>query len=144
MDARLAEGEIPIGLQRLVAQGWDLPALAQSYADYLSLFEPIWESLDGGCELCDADAFYIRTFMIHEYRRVVLRDPALPNQLLPDHWNGHAAFELSRRLYRHVALASERFIDQTLENEDGQLPPPGKDFELRFGGLRDSLDDISV
>ena len=42
----------------------------------------------------------MRTLLIHEYRRVLLRDPRLPAALLPLDWPGAAAFALCRDFYR--------------------------------------------
>ena len=118
---------------------WDLEALEAAYAFFIALFEPILEALQEGAHLSAADAFYIRTFMIHEYRKVVLRDPALPEDLLPAGWPGHAAYQLSRRLYRELVLSSERFIETALQNQSGALPPLSDSFAARFGGLQDIL-----
>ena len=127
-------------LRRLVSQTWGLQALEQAYGDYLKLFEPILAALQQGQPLRDDDAFYIRSFMIHEYRKVVLRDPALPAELLPEHWPGRAAYTLSRDLYRRVLSASEQFIDNHFISREGALSPLSPGFAARFGGLADLLE----
>jgi phenylacetic acid degradation operon negative regulatory protein len=41
----------------------------------------------------------VRTLLIHEYRRVLLRDPNLPEALLPAGWPGLQARALCESLY---------------------------------------------
>lgn len=139
LDATLAADGSDLALRRLVSNTWDLGALEAAYASYIGLFSPILEALQKGACLSDADAFYIRTFMIHEYRKVVLRDPELPADLLPANWQGHSAYQLSRRLYRKLVAPSERFIDTALKDQSGTLPPLAESFAERFGGLQDTL-----
>jgi phenylacetic acid degradation operon negative regulatory protein len=144
LDAAPAEGESNAGLGQLVSQAWDLGALEAAYADYIELFRPVVDALEAGDALSEADAFYIRTFMIHEYRKVVLRDPALPDDLLPAGWKGRTAYRLSRSLYRTVLLPSEGFIDTALQDQSGRLPQLAASFTARFSGLQDLLDETVV
>jgi phenylacetic acid degradation operon negative regulatory protein len=53
-----------------------------------------------GHALDPAQAFIVRTLLIHEYRRVLLRDAQLPPALLPLDWPGVAAYALCRDFYR--------------------------------------------
>ena len=89
-------------------------------------------------ELPDKSAFLVRTLLIQEYRKVLLRDPQLPLELLPADWNGAAAYQLCRNLYRNVHAGADAYLDTTLESADGPLPPPTAAFLQRFGGLTDS------
>ena len=50
----------------------------------------------------EADALVARTLLIHAFRRVVLRDPGLPRDLLPADWQGDAARALAARIYAQV------------------------------------------
>jgi len=80
-------------------------------------------------------AFQIRTLLIHEYRKNALRDPRLPEALLPADWQGYAAYQLCRNLYARVALAGEAHLDEYAQTFDGPLPPPVPAFYERFGGV---------
>ncbi len=77
----------------------------------------------------------MRTLLIHEYRKITLRDPHLPLELLPANWSGTAAYTLCRNLYSRVQPASEQFLSAALETADGPLPEPTPQFFERFGGL---------
>ncbi len=73
--------------------------------------------------------------VIHEFRRIVLRDPALPRSLLPADWPGTTSRALAARVYRRLVPAAEAYLDRNASNEDGPLPPPDTDFFRRFEGL---------
>lgn len=70
-------------------------------------------------ELNDEQAFVLRTLTIHEYRRVLLRDPCLPAALLPRHWPGDEVRQLCAQLYRALLDGSERFLQQHAEHQQG-------------------------
>ena len=55
-------------------------------------------------------AFVARTLLVHAYRRVRLRDPQLPREVLAGDWPGAAAYTLARVLYRVTLSPSERFL----------------------------------
>ncbi len=135
MRAQLPAGPIENNLLNLVTATWQLEDLEAAYDEFLSLFRPILNSLSTLDQLKEADAFYLRTFLVHEYRKILLRDPALPAQLLPPRWKGHTAYQLARELYRSIAIPSERFVDMTFRNQIGQLPTASNQFSNRFGGL---------
>lgn len=119
----------------LVSTTWQLPQLESAYQQFIALFEPVLAGVREAHRLPAADAFYLRMFLLHEYRKVLLRDPSLPAELLPADWHGHAAFELTKEIYQSVTPRSETFVDQTLENKEGRLPPADAQFFKRFGGL---------
>ncbi|MEM7098190.1 MAG: phenylacetic acid degradation operon negative regulatory protein PaaX [Pseudomonadota bacterium] len=121
---------------QLVATSWDLAALEAAYERMINQFAPILEAIQNLGTIAPADAFYTRTFLIHEYRKTLLRDPQLPYALLPRSWRGRAAYELTRDLYRTVVAASEQFAELNLENESGRLSQPSRSFYARLGGLQ--------
>jgi len=86
-------------------------------------------------ELNPEDCFLARTLLIHEYRRLLLRDPQLPDELLPGDWEGRAARQLCRNLYRLVVAKAEAWLNSALETADGPLPDVNESFYKRFGGL---------
>ena len=122
-------------LQRLVAESWDLEALAAGYRDFLSHFGPLASALSEGSELSPLECLLVRLLLIHAYRKVILRDPALPAVLLPEDWPGGEAQTLCRLVYAAVAEGAEAWVSENLRRDDGALPPAGEDFWTRFGGL---------
>ena len=125
----LATGE-PAALRAIAARAWPIDELAPLYADYIARFAPL---APGAARLPPDQAMPVRTLLIHDYRRVVLRDPRLPPGLLPPDWPGHAAHDLCTTMYAALAPASERWLDQT-RNGSGPLPR-GPDPKQRFTQL---------
>jgi phenylacetic acid degradation operon negative regulatory protein len=55
--------------------------------------------------------------------------------LLPGDWEGRAARQLCRNLYRLVCAKAEEWLNSALETADGPLPDVNESFYKRFGGL---------
>jgi phenylacetic acid degradation operon negative regulatory protein len=129
-----------LGGQRLssaVARAWNFTGVADDYRRFLARFGSVIQRFrrdDDGHD--PAQSFIVRTLLIHEYRRVLLRDPQLPAALLPLDWRGSAAYALCRDFYRLTHRAAERHLLSMLRNERGKLPPASPDFHRRFGGLK--------
>ncbi len=120
--------------RRLGAAAWDLADIARRYRRFRDAFAPVEGS--GALEsLPPQAAFVIRTLLIHEYRKIHLRDPLLPPRLLPESWIGTEAYALCRRLYAAVFIAAEAHLSAEGETLDGPLPPAGPEAFARFGGL---------
>ena len=62
--------------------------------------------------------------LIHEFRRIALRDPRLPATLLAPDWPGHAARSRAAMLYARVGPASEAWLDRHGLADTGPLPRP--------------------
>jgi phenylacetic acid degradation operon negative regulatory protein len=119
--------------RRLVRDGWDLRELGARYERFIRHFEPVlpWVREPPA----PAAAFVVRTLLIHEYRRIHLRDPLLPPSLLPPDWPGTAAYEVCRTVYEHVFRAAEAHLSQSAARLDGPLPAPEAAIYRRFAGL---------
>jgi phenylacetic acid degradation operon negative regulatory protein len=126
----------PPPLAAFVHGCWDLDRLAQAYRGFLDLFRPVWHALEAADAREPEPCFVIRVLLIHEYRRVLLRDPQLPQELLPANWAGTAARALCRNLYRLTYEPAERHLMTRLETAEGPLPEAAPYFYQRFGGLR--------
>ena len=57
------------------------------------------------------EAFTVRTVLITNWRRIALRSPELPSELLPAEWLEGAAFDLTRSVHDAVRAASEAWLD---------------------------------
>ncbi len=121
-------------IQALARRKWDLDGLRARYDDFLDFYRPLARDL-GPDELTPEQSFWLRTLMVHDYRRVLLRDPGFPDEILPAGWFGFAACELIRRAYKVLAQSSVDYICRRLLNAEGFMPAPGRRFRLRFGGL---------
>jgi phenylacetic acid degradation operon negative regulatory protein len=119
--------------RQLVAQGWDLRELAARYTRFIRHFEPVLPTVRE--PLTPAAAFVVRTLLIHEYRKIHLRDPLLPPSLLPAEWPGTAAYDVCRTVYERVFLAAEQHLSTLAGRLDGRLPAPEAAAYRRFAGL---------
>ncbi|MBV9075879.1 MAG: phenylacetic acid degradation operon negative regulatory protein PaaX [Methylobacteriaceae bacterium] len=117
---------------RLASLAWRLDRVADGYRRFLSAFGPLGQALVAGRSLAEPDAFTARILLIHAFRRVVLRDPELPRELLPSDWPGEPARALCAGLYAELLPPSERWLDAHGLTEDGPLPPPGPELMRRF------------
>ncbi|HYL70665.1 MAG TPA: phenylacetic acid degradation operon negative regulatory protein PaaX [Candidatus Dormibacteraeota bacterium] len=120
--------------RRLAERGWDLKELAQRYRRFVRAFAPVEAALARGA-VAPATAFLVRTLLIHEYRRIHLRDPLLPPPLLPPHWVGNSAYQLCRRLYARVFAQAEEHLSGSAHRLHRALPPAANAVYARFGGV---------
>jgi phenylacetic acid degradation operon negative regulatory protein len=130
-DANLAD-DAP---QRLVSLGWDLEDLALRYQSFVKRFERVLAAVQAPCSLDHQACFIVRTLLIHEYRRLHLRDPLLPSRLLRANWPGAQAAALCRDVYARVFAASEAHLSRVATQLAGPLPPPDASVMQRFGGI---------
>ncbi len=119
----------------LVEAGWDLAELARAYKRFVDIFTPVREQAGSRSALPPETAFVIRTLLIHEYRKIHLRDPLLPHSLLPPDWIGAHAYDLCRSLYRAVFAAADEHISTVAETLSGKLERASRQTYRRFGGL---------
>ena len=124
-----------IGMRRLAHNCWNLTNLDARYGQFVKMFRPVMRAVQADTKVPDVTAFLIRTLLIQEYRKILLRDPMLPQELLPDGWQGAAAYQLCRNLYRVLYKPADRHLSTVMETADGPLPPPEPAFLKRFGGL---------
>lgn len=130
-------------MRELTRSCWSLDDIDARYRAFVQSFRPLIKALSGKSkrsQLSKKQAFIARTLLIQEYRKILLRDPWLPAELLPANWHGAAAYQLCRNLYRRVYAGADAYLDDRIETADGPLPPPGPSFLQRFGGLVASTD----
>jgi phenylacetic acid degradation operon negative regulatory protein len=142
-DASLAGEDSP---QRLVDLGWDLEDLGLRYRRFVDRFAIVQAELKHHRGIEPRDGFLVRTLLIHEYRRLHLRDPLLPAQLLRPNWPGAQAALLCREIYARVFGPSEAYLSRVASRLTGALPPADASVMQRFGGigpLLQRLDDRS-
>jgi phenylacetic acid degradation operon negative regulatory protein len=121
--------------QRLVQASWNLAELSERYERLIRTFEPVNRHRRDGGTLSPADSFVVRTLLVHEYRRIVLRDPRLPTALLPADWAGGRAYALCQSLYAHVFAASEAHLQQVVGDDAEHWHPLDAAVTSRFGGV---------
>lgn len=118
----------------LVRRAWNLDGLAQAYAAFVAAYLPTLAALrrDRHIEIAPEEAFLLRLLLIHDYRRLLLRDPQLPDVLLPPQWPGQQARVLCKELYRRLAGPSEMHLAAVLRTADDSVPALLPTFAQRF------------
>jgi phenylacetic acid degradation operon negative regulatory protein len=86
-------------LAQAASEIYDLAALDAGYGRYLDIFAPVADSPPAD----PAHAVTLRLLLVHQFRRLALRDPMLPAKALPCGWRGEAArrtFDTAREKLR--------------------------------------------
>ena len=104
---------------------WQLDELDAAYRKFLKAFGPVAAEIAGGASLTDAQAFQLRILLIHDWRRIVLRDPLLPARHAAHGLAGNRALELVGGVYRRI-LRSLRALARPArrKRERRRSPPP--------------------
>lgn len=119
----------------LVQKGWDLAEIESGYAEFIEHFEPVFEALKSTESPAPEQCFNLRTLLVHDYRRALLRDPMLPERLLPQTWKGARARALFRTIYLSIWHSAEMYLMQKMITDKGRPPDASREFKSRFGGL---------
>ncbi|MGE0735136.1 MAG: phenylacetic acid degradation operon negative regulatory protein PaaX [Alphaproteobacteria bacterium] len=120
---------------QMLRTAWQLDKLAQDYGNFIALFSPLLTAVRATTDRTPQPSFILRTLVVHEYRRVLLRDPGLPDELMGAAWAGHAARRLARDLYVLLEASAEKFLAETVATPSGALPPAEEIYFSRFGGI---------
>ncbi len=121
---RLKAEPLPAAEARLlVERAFDLGALREDYQRFTAAFAPMRETFSAGRKLIGLEAVALRVFVIHCFRRTVLRDPLIPALYLAEDWPGIAARETAAAIWRALFRASEAWLDANAASAYGPLPP---------------------
>lgn len=119
-------------LKRLVREKWNIEELQQRYQTLIDCYQTVLDMIEQGERISDQQCFLLRTLLIHEYRRILLKDHELPANMLPDNWAGFKANQLVKQLYAYIAKPSCRYIVSNLQAIEGFLPKVANGFRDRF------------
>lgn len=117
-------------LAPLVADAWPLAGLAAAMRRFADAFAPL-----EGRPFAPAEALGLRLMLVHVFRDIALRDPQLPEALLPGDWPGTAARALFARLYRSLSPAAEAAVDASFFGRAGALRSDGTTLRRRLRRL---------
>jgi phenylacetic acid degradation operon negative regulatory protein len=121
---------------RMLRTNWPIDELRQRYLQFLDIFREIGVLLmQENEQLEPVQAFQIRTLLIHYYRRILLKDPALPLELLPTDWPAISARTLSMNIYKKVFEPADEYFLSVAATAEGAMPNATAHYWRRFGGL---------
>jgi phenylacetic acid degradation operon negative regulatory protein len=95
------------GLPALVSRAWDLSGLIERYQSFVSEFSPYVRRRG----VDDAEAFQVRTRLMHRFRGFPFLDPELPEELAPLGDARGQAVATFHRLYDGLAAPAQRHFD---------------------------------
>ncbi len=90
-----------------------LDDLAIGYEEFVARFERFDAAAIAALQ--PDEAFKLRILLVAAFRRLVLADPSLPRELMPDGWVGARARRVAADLYRAVADDAERYLVASVE-----------------------------
>ncbi len=67
------------------------------------------------------DAIAARTLLIHQWRRLLLRTPNLPNALFSKDWPGFTAREMVGKLYQEILPQSESWLNNEIKGQNPDM-----------------------
>ena len=121
---------------RMLRTNWPIDELRQRYLQFLDIFREIGVLLmQENEQLEPVQAFQIRTLLIHYYRRILLKDPALPLELLPTDWPAISARTLSMNIYKKVFEPADEYFLSVAATAEGPMPNATAHYWRRLGGL---------
>ncbi len=123
-------------MRAILFENWKFDELEALYSDFIDFFSTVSDEVLSGKWQTPESCFLIRLMLIHAYRKIILRDPLLPEELLPGDWPGLVARRLCKSLYKNVTTGTEIWLRQSLETPDGAGETIHADFYRRFGGLK--------
>lgn len=94
----------------MVETNWPVQELHQRYEKFIGDFREVLNLIESIDDLDPIQAFQIRILLIHQYRRILLKDPNLPFELLPSNWLSLTARNLSSNVYQMVFHPAEDFF----------------------------------
>lgn len=98
------------GLPALVSRAWDLSGLVERYEAFVHEFDP-YATRRAQTRLSDADAFMIRTRMMHLFRAFPTLDPELPAGLAPLSHPRSRAVATFHKLFEGLAKPSQQHFE---------------------------------
>jgi len=118
-------------LKKQVYQKWQLNQLSDYYTQFINTYQKQYDLIKKE-NISAEQAFIIRLLLIHDYRRIILKDNELSSSMLPEDWSGYKAHFLTKALYRLLSKQSQSYIVNSLINSDGCLPKASFEFDDRF------------
>lgn len=116
-----AQADNADSLQKLILSRWKLSDLRQHYKQFTTQYRKAGQILEREKQAAGHSLLLLRVLLMHEYRRILLRDPELPSAMLPCDWEGYTAQLLAGRLYRELAGPTSKWVNRELLNADGDM-----------------------
>lgn len=140
-DVLLIKGQIHMPMSKEVIKDithsyWDLKDVEERYQKFITKFRKIFSFKTPIDQFTPKQCFMLRILLIHEYRRALLFDPKLGNELLPIDWLGKASSSLVESVYSYIHNQANIYVKDNLLTVGGNTPKLDKFYFNRFGGIK--------
>lgn len=140
-DVLLVKGPIQMPMNKemikdMVHTYWDLNDVEERYQDFITKFRRVFSLKTPIDQFTPKQCFILRILLIHEYRRALLFDPKLGNELVSIDWLGKAASSLVESIYAGIHNQANDYVKENLLTVGGNTPKLDKFYFNRFGGIR--------
>jgi len=133
LSAKITDKNSLAVLKKQVHEKWNLNWLDDQYSQFFNTYQKQYDLIKKEKnKISSEQSFLVRLLLIHEYRRILLKDNELSSSMLPIDWSGYKAHSLSKDLYALLSKQSQSYIVNSLKNIDGCLPKASAEFNDRF------------
>ena len=123
-------------LRDMVTTYWELKDVEMRYQNFITKFKKIYTLKTPIDDFTTKQCFILRVLLIHEYRRALLFDPKLGNELISVDWLGKASASLVDSIYSVIHNHANEFAKENLLTVGGNAPKLDKFYSNRFGGIK--------
>jgi len=102
------------------------------YRQFSVSAEKLLIELNKSREVSGLDALLLRLLLLHQWRRIVLKDVRWPRELRSPDWPGFSAQSLIREIYHRLLTPSEAWLSQLDATPEGLLPSAPETLIARF------------
>lgn len=122
-------------IKSMVHDYWDLKDVEERYQDFITKFRKVFSLETPIKDFTPKQCFILRNLLIHDYRRALLFDPKLGNELLPVDWLGKSSSSLVESIYSSIHNKANLYVKDNLLTVGGNTPKLEKFYYNRFGGI---------
>lgn len=115
---------------------WDLKDIENRYQEFITKFRKVFSLQTSIEKFTDKQCFMLRILLIHEYRRALLYDPQLGNDVVSMDWLGKASASLVESIYVHIHHQANKYVEDNLLTVGGNTPKLDKFYFNRFSGIK--------
>ena len=118
--------------EQMVERTLPLDRLKADYEAFIHRYGDLANALLDEAEIDPATAFAMRSLMVSDYRRIVLADPGLPDELVPPGWPERRAAHIAARLYRSLVGPSDTQLAAVCVTGTGSIILRAEAYANRF------------
>lgn len=118
--------------EQLVKRTLPLERLKADYESFTERYGGLAALVGVASDINPDTAFAVRSLMVSDYRRIVLADPGIPEELVPADWPERDAFDVAAQLYRALVAPSDERLAATCITGSGPLRLHAEAYTNRF------------